>query len=150
MQEGRVRTWRTRFVACAFQTVSEDSGAAGGVTFGLRGAERRLAGALRAAFLATFLVAPRFLAGALRVAFRATFFEAVLRVALRATLRVAFFAADFFAADFLVADFFDAVLRVPFFAAAFFAGLRFVVAFAILSPLDPDCRNVALTDNRRQ
>jgi hypothetical protein len=36
-----------------------------------------------------------------------------------------------------------AVLRTPFLAAAFLAGLRFlVVALAIISPLDPDCRSL--------
>ena len=30
---------------------------------------------------------------------------------------------------------------VVFFAAVFLAGLRFTVAFAIISPLDPNCRN---------
>lgn len=108
------------------------AGAAGGVAFALRGA-RFLAVALRAPFLAeAFFAPPRFLVAALRTPLRAVFFAAVLRVALR---------ADFFAADFFVADFFDADLRAPFFAAAFLAGLRFVVAFAILSPLDPNCRN---------
>lgn len=83
--------------------------------------------------------APRFLPAALRVVLRAYFFEAVLRVALRAV---------FFVADFFVADFFDAVLRAPFFAVAFFAGLRFVVAFAILSPLRSKLSERCSTDNR--
>ncbi|MBI1868205.1 MAG: hypothetical protein HYS06_07930 [Methylocystis sp.] len=134
-----IRAWRTRSVSNCVQNVSEGSGTAGGA-FGLRTTRR-----LTAAFLApAFLAAPRFLVAlrvVFRVVFRALFFDAVLRVALRATLRVALRAtlrAVFFAAVFL-----DAVLRAPFFAAAFFAGRRFVIAFAILSPLDPNCRNVS-------
>jgi hypothetical protein len=73
------------------------------------------------------LEAPRFLPAAFRVVLRAYFLEAVLRAPLRAV---------FFVADFFDADFFDAVLRPAFFAADFFAGLRFVVAFAILCPLE--------------
>lgn len=108
------------------------TGAAGGVgVFALRGV-RFFAVALRVLFLAlAFFTAPRFFVATLRTPLRAVFFAAVFRVALRAP----FLAVDFFVAAFL------AVLRAPFFAAAFLAGLRFIVALAIISPLDPNCRN---------
>lgn len=106
-----------------------DSG--GEDVFTFRGA-RFFAVALRAPFLAPAFFAPaRFLVAALRTPLRAVFFAAVFRVALRAP----FLAVDFFVAAFL------AVLRAPFFAAAFLAGLRLIVALAIISPLDPNCRN---------
>ncbi|WBK00705.1 hypothetical protein MMG94_02970 [Methylocystis parvus OBBP] len=114
-------------------------GVSGAATFTFRGA-RFLAGAFLAVFLvarflvATFFVAPRFFVATLRTALRAVFFVAALRVL--------FLAAVFFVARFFVAAFLVAVLRVPFFAAAFLAGLRFVVALAIISPLDPNCRNM--------
>lgn len=107
-------------------------GADGAGVFTLRGA-RFFAEALRAPFLAPAFFTPRFLVAALRTPLRAVFFAADFRVALRAP----FFAADFFVAAFLV------VLRAPFFAAAFLAGLRLIVALAIISPLDPNCRNFA-------
>lgn len=114
------------------------TGEAGGVvTFVLRVA-RFFAEALRAPFLAPAFLAPaRFLVATFRTPLRAVFFAAVLRVA----LRVDFLAGDFFVAAFL------AVLRAPFFAAAFLAGLRFIVAFAILSPLGSELPELWSTDN---
>lgn len=118
--------------------------AAGGATLALRG-PRFLAVALRAPFLAedfrvvVFLVA-RFLVAVLRTAFRAVLRVAALRTPFLALVFLA--GLRFLAVDFLAAVL-RAVLRTPFFAVAFLAGLRFlVVALAIISPLDPDCRNL--------